>query len=64
MSWEEEYRAKHEEEEELTFGRVRNLQTEVKRLEGELRRRHRKTVAISWIIAIAVIVLTAWYYSR
>lgn len=64
MTWEEEYRAKHEEEEELALGHVESLQAKIGKLEKELKRRHRKTVIFTWAVIIAVTAFEIWYYFR
>ena len=64
MTWEEEYRAKHEEEEELALGHVESLQAKIGKLEKELKRRHRKTVIFTWVAVIAIAAFEIWYYSR
>ena len=64
MSWSDEYRARREEEEDLALGHVASLEAKVVKLEKELRRRHRKTTIISWVIAIAVLAFEVWLYSR
>ena len=64
MSWSDEYRARREEEEDLALGHVASLEAKVAKLEKELRRRHRKTTIISWVIAIAVVAFEVWLYSR
>ena len=64
MTWEEEYRAKHEEEEELALDHVDSLQAKISKLEKELKRRHRKTVIFTWAVIIAVTAFEIWYYSR
>lgn len=63
MGWEEEYRAKTEESEDLAIGHVTSLQTKVVELEKELKRRHRKTVLIAWLVGIVIVSFEIWYYS-
>ena len=63
MSWEEEYKAKREEEEDLAIGHVTSLQTKVSELEKELKRRRRKTRVIAWLVGIVIVSFEIWYYS-
>lgn len=64
MSWEEEYRSKRDEVEEIADSHIGSLQAKIEKLQKELRRRHRKTVFVSWLAVIAVVTFEVWYYSR
>lgn len=61
--WAEEYRARNEESEDLALGHVASLEAKVVKLEKELKRRHRKTVLIAWLVGIVIVSFEIWYYS-
>lgn len=63
MTWEEEYRARLEEEEDLALGHVRSLQDKVEWLEKKLRRQHRKNTFWTIVMIIGFIALLIWAYS-